>query len=211
MEEKIIELELRAEILPKELNSLLKSIGRIGTLHSRTKRLSVMFFGSIGVKKLDIRVRITNGTCEIVVKSGSFGSHERVEVTQKISADQFLGMVKIFSQFNFSMEVGEREIINYKLPNEIVISLVSAGPITYIELEKMSSRSDLDKNKKQLKRIADQLKLKILRSDKEFNALCKRLSETVDWPFHCTNNEYTKLTKLAKRYTNFQRKTAKKN
>jgi len=202
MNKRSIELEWRAEILPRDYKRMRRKIEFLGSLHSHTKRLSAMFFGKIKNRKIDIRVRITNGKSEIVVKIGAFGSYDRIEISQDIDSSQFIGMVKIFSQFGFSVEIGERETFNYILPNNIIVSLVSAGRIAYIELEKMSSKSDLAKNNEQLKKIADQLGLKIIESEKKFNALCKRLSETVDWSFYCTNNEYAKLTRLVKRYTN---------
>lgn len=201
MDEKTTELELRAEISPQNKESLKKKLMELGALHSQTERLSVMYFGSVGIKKIDIRVRITNGECEVVVKSGSFGSHDRIEVAQKIDATHLLGMVKIFAQFGFAMEIGERETFNYKLPGEILVSLVSAGPIVYVELEKMSSRSDLDQNRRQLKELSDSLELQLL-DEKEFDSLCDRLAEKIDWPFHGNDEEYKRLAELINRYTN---------
>lgn len=202
MEEKTIELELRAEVSAQDQEALKKRLNKTGILHSQTKRLSVMYFGNIGRKKLDIRVRITNGECEVAVKSGSFGAHNRVEVAQKIEPAQFLGMVKIFAQFDFIMKIGERETLNYALPGDIMVSLVSAGPIAYAELEKMSSKSDIDQNNDQLKELAGQLKLQLLNSEEEFNALCDRLSKEVDWSFYGTSKEYEKLNKLMDSYIN---------
>ena len=83
--------------------------------------------------------------CEVVVKSGSFRAHDRIEMAQKINPEEFLGMVKIFSQFDFTVKIGERETFNYALPDDIRASLVFAGPISYIELEKMSSEADVEK------------------------------------------------------------------
>lgn len=207
MNEKIIELELRAVVPQQGQEALKKRLKKIGTLHSQTKRLSVMCFGSVGRKKLDVRVRITNGMCEVVVKSGLFGSHDRAEVAQEINSTQFLGIVKIFAEFNFIMKIGERETVSYRLPDGIMVALVSAGSTTYVELEKMSSRSDVNHNTRQLKNLTRQLNLQLLGSEQEFEALCGRLTETVDWPFHGTSREYARLAKLVDRYTNFQRKS----
>ncbi|MBI2024245.1 hypothetical protein HYT00_02575 [Candidatus Giovannonibacteria bacterium] len=203
MEEKTIELELRAEVSPKDQEELKKHLEEAGVLQSHTKRLSVMYFGSVGTKKLDIRVRITNGECEVIIKSGSFGSHDRIEVGQKINPEQFLGFVKIFTQFNFNMKVGERETFNYIFPDNVIASFVSAGPISYIELEKMSSKTDLNKNNKQLTKFANQFGLRLFKSEEEFDALCKRLDEKVDWPFQGTSEEYTRLRKLVDRYKHY--------
>lgn len=200
MEAKLIELEIRAEVLPINYDGLKKRIEAMGALHSHTKRLSVMCFGEVGTKKIDVRARVTNGECEVVVKSGPFGSHNRIEVAQNINPEQFLGMVRIFSQFNFTMKIGERETSNYSLPNNIMISLVSAGSIAYVELEKMSAKSKVNQNSKQLRELAKRLGLKLLDSEKEFGALCERLTDSVDWPFHNTKEEYAKLARLFFQY-----------
>lgn len=201
MTEKNIELELRAEVSPENRESLKKHLARLGILDSHTKRLSVMYFGKVGVKKIDIRVRITNGECEAVIKTGSFGSHDRTESSLCIDSMQFLGIVKIFAQFGFTMKVGERETFNYKLPDGVIISLVSAGPIAYIELEKMSSQSDLNRNHDLLKGLSLQLGLQLLNSEEAFDELCKRLTEKVDWPFQGSHEDYEKLQKLLSHYT----------
>lgn len=199
MAEKIIELEIRSEIQVNEYENIKKNLEKIGIPYSHTKRLSVMFFGAIGTKKIDIRVRITNKESEIVIKSGAFGSYDRVEISQKISNDQFLGIVRIFSQLNFKMEVGERETFNFMLSGGITASLVSAGSIKYLEIEKMSSVRDVSKNNIKLKKIATQLKLEIL-TENDFDLLCTRLAEAVDWPFHGEKVQYTKLSKLLQTY-----------
>ncbi|MEK7162931.1 MAG: hypothetical protein AAB696_01445 [Patescibacteria group bacterium] len=200
--DKKIELELRAEISTQNKELFQNRLIGVGVLHSHTKRLSVMYFGNVGTKKLDIRARVTNGECEVVVKSGSFGAHDRIEIAQKIKPEEFLGMVKIFSQFDFTMEVGERETFNYMLPDDIIVSLVSAGPISYVELEKISSEFDVEKNNKLLEQWAERLELQLLKSEEEFDILCKRLAEKVDWPFHGANEEYIKLNKLFNCYLN---------
>jgi hypothetical protein len=97
-------------------------------------------------------------------------------------------------------EIGERETYNYILPNNIIISLVLAGKIVYVELEKMSSVSTMNRDRNNLEGIARQLGLNILYSEKEFNKLCNRLSKSVDRPFYGTKNEYIKLKKLLKKY-----------
>lgn len=200
MEAKLIELEIRAEVLSVDYDGLKKRLEAMGVLRSHTKRLSVMCFGEVGTKKIDVRARVTNGECEVVVKSGPFGSHDRIEVAQNINPEQFLGMVRIFSQFDFTMKIGERETFNYSLPNNIIISLVSAGSIAYAELEKMSTKSKVDQNSKQLRELAKQLGLKLLDSEKEFGALCERLTDSVDWPFHGAEEEYAKLAMILNRY-----------
>ncbi len=51
MEEKTIELELRAKLSVQDIERLKEVLTNMGTLDSYTKRLSVMCFGVIGEKK----------------------------------------------------------------------------------------------------------------------------------------------------------------
>ncbi len=196
MKEKTVELELRTRIPLKEIKNIHGRLERLGVFHSHTKRLSVMYFGTVGSKKVDIRVRVTDGRCEVVIKSGSFGAHDRIEFPQAVSRKQFLGFVKIFTQLGFNSKVGERETFNYRLPNSITISLVLAGAIAYLEIEKMSSPHDVEKNTKQLKKIAEHLGLQFLNSEKDFNDLCDQLDKKTDWSFFGSKKDYEKLKKL---------------
>lgn len=196
MKEKTVELELRARVLLREIKDVKKRLERLGVFHSHTRRLSVMYFGAIGSKKIDIRVRITNGECEVVIKSGSFGAHDRMEFSQTISYQQFLGFVKLFTQFGFASKIGERETFNYKLPGGIISSLVIAGSVAYLEIEKMSSQKNVEKNIRQLTKIADSLGLQLLKSEEDFNELCKQLDKETDWPFFGSRENYSKLRKL---------------
>ena len=200
MKEKTIELELRAEVLSENLKSIKSRLENLGTLHSHTKRLSIMYFGAIEEKKIDIRVRVTNGQSEVVIKSGSFGAHDRVEIAQPISLDQFIGFVRIFAQFGFTAKVGERETFNYSLSNDVVASLVIAGTIAYIELEKMSLPEEVKGNIQELKNIAEQLKLTLIDSENQFDELCGRLDKTVDWPFNCSTDECKRIEEILREY-----------
>ncbi len=202
MSEHPIELELRAELSATQKIELLKQLSEIGNLTSETKRLSVMFFGEIKNKKLDIRVRVTNGECEIVSKAGEYGSHNRTEVSQKIQPAQFVGMVKLLSQFGFQTKVGERETVNYSLPNNITASVVSAKHISYLELEKISTQADEHKNHDELKTLADKLEVSLISSEDEFEALCQRLNQVDDWEFHYLETDYQKLETILQNYFN---------
>lgn len=197
---KNIELELRAEIKNKDFKKILELLKNKGELISETHRLSVMFFGKNGKNVFDIRVRITNGESEVVIKRGIMHSHDRVETSQAISKNQFMGMVKIFNQLGFDSKVGERETFNFDFGDGVIASLVSAKKISYIELEKMSSKVDIDKNNEQLKIIANILGVKIIETSSEFNDLCDRLDKNVDWNFLGTNSCYKKLETVLKKY-----------
>ncbi len=109
-------------------------------------------------------------------------------------------MVKLFSLFEFKMEVAERETYNFNMGNDTVFSLVNASKIAYVEVEKMSSKKDMDENKKQIMGILDQYKLKPITKQKDFNRICDKLSKYSDWSFSGSPANYKKLKNLLSRY-----------
>lgn len=195
MEEQPIELELRAEIPFHELEKIKKHIEGFGKLASKTKRLSVMYFGKIEDNPVDIRVRITDGKSEVVIKSGAYVSNNRLEISQPIETRQFLGMVKLFSLFGFSTMISERETYNYLLPDNVIVSLVLADRIAYVEFELISSKENFNQNKEKLTSLVNQFDLQIMTTDEEFEQHCKRL-DAVDWTFKNQKEDYDKLRLL---------------
>lgn len=197
---KNIELELRAEVKKDQYTKLLSKLKREYKLISHTKRLSVMYFGKVGQASLDVRVRITNGESEVAIKKGALHAHDRIEMSQPIDKSQFMGMVQLYGLFDFKSEVAERETHNFDMGKKIVFSLVKAGDIAYAEIEKMSSKQEVEKNKKQLQIVLDDFKLKTIATEREFNNLCDRLSKHSDWPFAGSKRDIAKLKKLLAKY-----------
>lgn len=196
-----IELELRAEVSLDQLKRLFSDLNKRQKLLSYTKRLSVMFLGVINQVNFDIRVRISsNGEAELVVKKGYYHAHNRVESSQKIKKDQFIGIVKIFSLFGFQSKVTERENFVFDLGKGITMVLVKAESIAYIEIEKMSHKKNIDKNKAELLNIVNSFGLKLIDSEDEFNKLCGRLTKHCDWIFNGTKSDIEKLETMLKSY-----------
>jgi len=199
--EKNIELEFRAEISLKQFEKLLSNLRIEQKLIRHTKRLSVMFLGAINKTNFDIRVRISsNGESEVVVKKGNYHAHNRVECSQKIEKKQFIGMVKIVSLFGFKSKVSERENFVFDLGNNTSMVLVKAGPIAYVEIEKMSHKSNIRVNKINLLRIAESYGLKLIDNAGNFNELCDRLTRNCDWVFDGTSSHMEKLGMILKDY-----------
>lgn len=196
-----IELELRAEVSLDQLDGLLTDLNKRQKLLSHTKRLSVMFLGAINQVNFDIRVRISsNGETELVVKKGNYHAHNRVESSQKIKKNQFIGIVKFFSFFGFQSKVTERDNFVFDLGNNTTMVLVKAGSIAYIEIEKMSHKKNIDENKAELLRIINSFSLKLIDNGDEFNELCDRLTRYCDWVFDGTASHVEKLEAMLKSY-----------
>lgn len=199
-----IELELRAEVSLDQFNGLLTDLNKKQKLLSHTKRLSVMFLGVIDRVNFDIRVRASSdGEIELVVKKGDYHAHNRVESSQKLKKDQFIGIVKIFSLFGFQAKVTERENFVFDLGNDITMVLVKAGHIAYVEIEKMSHEKNMDENKAELLSVINDFNLKLIDNGDEFNELCDRLTKNCDWVFGGAISHIEKLETMLKSYRSF--------
>ncbi|OGG39527.1 hypothetical protein A2127_00990 [Candidatus Jorgensenbacteria bacterium GWC1_48_12] len=199
--EKNIELELRAEITLGRFDRLIAVLKRRGKLVSRTKRLSVMFWGKINRAEFDIRVRIgSDSDAELVAKRGDHHSYNRVETSQKILKNQFIGIVKILTLLGLKSKVTERENFVFDLGNKIKMSLVKAKSIAYVEIEKMSHIGNVEENKEELLKIADDFNLRVINNAEEFNELCDRLTKFSDWNFDGSPTHVRKLAEMLKSY-----------
>ena len=96
------EVELRALLNDQEWERLREYCEAHGRFLGRENRFFVdysTFIEGIGTRKLDVRVRITNGHPEIVTKQGSFGGGARTEAIARLegsdaaSAFQVMGML----------------------------------------------------------------------------------------------------------------------
>lgn len=196
-----IELELRAEVSLNQSEKILAELNKKNKLLSHTKRLSVMFLGEINRLNFDIRVRTSSDDkTELVIKRGDFHAHDRIEVSQKISRDQFIGIVKILSLFRFQSKVTERENFVFDLGNDITLVLVKAESIAYVEIEKISHDRNIEKNKAELLSIIENYKLELLKNGEEFNELCNRLTKYSDWMFDGSSRHINKLMAMLKSY-----------
>lgn len=200
LNENNIELEFRAEIKEKQFFQLLSRLEKKGKLISHTRRLSAMFFGKINDNSFDIRVRITNGQPEVVIKKGDLYAVDRLEFSQPITREQFFGFIRLFSLFSFKSEIAERETYNFLLNDSVTISVVKAGNISYVEIEKMSSKDTLEINRKHLLDLVGEYDLKLISSEEEFSNLCERLSKQCDWLFTNTGENFDKLKNIFTKY-----------
>lgn len=195
-----IELELRCEIPYRQFTKVLNHLRRHGQFLKHTQRLSVMCFGKVGDNKLDVRIRTTKQRAEVVMKKGHWHAHNRTEVIQRISPNQFLGMTRIFAELDFDMKVGERETYDFGFPGGIDITLGRGGKIVYLEVEKQTTSARLLRDKKELVALARALNLPPFLSSKQFYALCHRLTKHVDRYFHNKPADYRRLASQLKKY-----------
>jgi hypothetical protein len=193
-----IELEYRVEIPSGLFKETLDTFQKQYELESHTKRLSYMGFWSSPEKQFDARVRITNGESEVVLKIGDLDSHDRTELSQTISKDQISGFMRMFSRIASENYIAERETYNFRTPDNVVISLVTAGTVCYIEYELLSQAENVEANNLTLKKLIENHGFTPL--DKAgFKALNQKLDEA-DWSFTDTQDQVKRFADILSSY-----------
>lgn len=199
MDMKTIELEIRAEVPLKDHDVLLAHLHRHGKLMSRTRRCSVMFFGRAAGNPVDLRVRVTNGEAEVVIKKGALHAPNRVEFSQPVAKADMVGLAKVFSLMGYEAKVGERVTANFDFGKGTVVSLVKADKIAYLEVERMTDKKHYEQDKRDVFEVLAELGYKpLMKAD--FDDLCHRLTRHVDWKFKGNEKDLKRLKDIVRRY-----------
>ena len=199
--EKNIELELRAEVDCSKFGRFFNELKEKSESFTETERFFIVFFGEINDVRYDCRVRIINGQAEVVVKKGDYLAPNRTETIQAITRDQFMGFVKLFSQFDFNCydaKVCYREVFDFRYENDIDISLGRTDNLCYIEVEKMTNKEGEEEDEKLLLDVFKELGIEPETKEK-FLKFCKKLDK-VDWFFDGSEEHYQRLEKELKQH-----------
>ncbi|MSR85095.1 hypothetical protein EXS71_01485 [Candidatus Uhrbacteria bacterium] len=206
---KSIELEVRGEIKKTEIPGLearLKALGfrSIG----ETRRTSVMSFGDVSMfdrdkkrhggpsfTQVDNRCRITNSECEVVTKIGLTHASNRLEIGQQVDFKSFLTFAQMFASMGFFTKVGSKLTKNFQRKSISVALVQSPSGLAYIEIEKMTDRTQEKKDLKELTTLARQLEIKLWGTRKQFLDFCKKLTDRDDWQFRGTAKNLIRLKK----------------
>ena len=163
---KNIEVEVRGS-LPKEKVQELKTLfSTKGKLKESKKRLLIDYSAFIpgqglGERDKDIRLRMTNGQPEIIVKLGNWGVDERrEEISIKTEKGSFEELVKAFAAMNLKkgmMAIRESEVYDY---NGIEFAIVTVPNHSYyFEAEKMSSEENSKDDHQEILKVCKELGL----------------------------------------------------
>src|SRR5258708_34086203 len=81
-------------------------------------------------KQLDLRARVTNGSPELVVKHGEWGSGKRIETIVQCERGQFESLVKAIVAIGFLQGIGCRRIIERFTDDEVEFSIIEVPRYT---------------------------------------------------------------------------------
>ncbi len=207
-----IELEVRSILRKADLPKIRARLLKLGFRSvSTTRRTSVMCFGMVsrrgrgwsnapGRTAVDIRVRITNGKAEIIAKTGtSTGAHNRREVAVPIAPRELPAFAGLAASLGFFTKVGSKLNENFKKGDVTATITQSPSGLAYLELEIMTDRHYEKSDHVALQQLAKNLRVKLIKTQKEFLAFCELLNKRDDWAFQGTDRDLVRLAQEIKK------------
>ena len=195
--DKNIEIEIRGPLSKGEFENLVKFFDSSGKKKSEKDRVlidySTFLEGGVEHRKKDIRLRVTNGIPEIIVKVGEWGGVEqRKELSVFAKPGEFDTLVEVFGALGFykgMLCVRKSKVYEYK---DIEFALVEVPEHSYYyEAEKMAhEKEDADKIIKEMSDICKNLGLKVFDKKQFFEyveKLNKESNEIFDYKNYTSN------------------------
>ncbi|MEK7522415.1 MAG: hypothetical protein AAB569_02470 [Patescibacteria group bacterium] len=183
--DKNIEIEIRGPLSKEKFEDLVKFFEGNGKKKSEKDRVlidySTFLEGRVENRKKDIRLRVTNGIPEIIVKVGEWGGNEqRKELSVFTKQGEFDTLVEIFGELGFGkgmLCVRKSKVFEYK---DIEFALVEVPNHSfYYEAEKMASGSEnADKLIKEIENVCKELNLDIFDRKQFFDYIEKLNKES---------------------------------
>jgi predicted adenylyl cyclase CyaB len=193
--DKDIEIEIRGPLLKKKLEELIRLFKKKGKKIAEKNRIlidySTFLKGEVKDREQDIRLRVTNGVPEIVVKIGKWsGVDQRRELSVLAKPGDFDTLVEIFAALGFKkgmLCVRKSKVYEYK---GIEFALVEVpGHSYYYEAEKLANKKEnFNSITKEIKSVCTDLGLKIF-NPKQFFQYINQLNREANEVFNYT--EYT--------------------
>ncbi|CAN5691565.1 hypothetical protein BH11PAT2_BH11PAT2_04600 [soil metagenome] len=188
--EKNIEVEVRGLLSSEEYAKLKTFFDENATKKEEKDRIlidySTFLPGGVEERKKDIRLRVTNGVPEIIVKIGEWGGSEsRKELSVKTAPGTFDLLTEIFAALGYEkgvLAVRKSHVYDYK---DTEFALVEVpGHSYYFEAEKMAhDGEDADEFISEMNTICAELGLTVF-SKEEFFAYIQKLNKEANGVFN---------------------------
>lgn len=194
----IQELELRGPLSKEEHQRLLRELNSRGHhLGDYDRILLDLTSEGISGRRLDVRVRVSNGNAELVAKFGEWAGPSRQEVTVNLPQGQFEKGVEFLGLLGYKTGILCHRFIRrfsfgaaeFQLQEVIAIrSLLpqleeERGYSYFFEIERMVDEADVKLASKQLAELAAQLGLRLFPKEK-FYAYVEDLNENANFKWN---------------------------
>jgi adenylate cyclase class IV len=116
-----IEVELRGPLDKEGYDRLIAYLKKRGATRSTENRFLIdysTFLEGIGTRKLDVRIRVTNGQVELVTKRGVFGGAAREEAILRVADHDLKSALSVLAMLGYKKGVAcDRGIQRFQLGN----------------------------------------------------------------------------------------------
>lgn len=202
-----IEVELRGPLSQDEYQKFYSFLEENGELVEKQNRFLLdysTFLEGIGERKLDVRVRVTNGKTELIVKKGKFGGTSREEASvftegsleEALKFMHLLGYEKAVAcdrgieRFNFDgIEIAMQDVRSFSEPGEI--------HSRFFEAEIMTEKGH---ENEAVERVRSFIKQQGLRefSEEEWNEYVAKMNNEANGVFDSKHDNLEKISELGK-------------
>ena len=184
----MVEVEIRGELTVEkfeELNNLFSKDGKLLETQDREMILlrdTPRYNDDPTLREVDIRIRCTNGDTEIMIKEmksqNNVARSEKQYKFGKMTLEEVKEFVGFFGSHQGQWMHRRKKVYEY---GNVHWSIVEAVPgIYYFEAEReIENEIDIEKNKKELEEVAENMDLKIM-SAEEYKTFIKMLGEKVN-------------------------------
>lgn len=177
------EVELRGLLNKKQKDSLESFLKKNGKYLSSYKRKQ-WIFGLSHLKKIDLRIKNTNGEYEFSLKTGAAQHFNRREISipfPKEKADQALEFLKLLGKDTGVIAIRNASIYKYKGIEWAIVEVPKHS--WYFEAEKMANdHKSGEKVKKEILEVTKKLELSVLNSKQTIEYI-KRLDKEANKEF----------------------------
>lgn len=167
----IVEVELRGPITAEQVETLRPFLLLNGVSKGIKNRYMVHFEPEETKKDgIDVRARITNGSCELMVKKGDMGSGVRTEYPVPCAEGSFVALCKALVAMGYESGVGCHRVSDRYQVGEIEFAIINVpGHSSFYEAELEVAESQIEAARQTLKQWLADRKLTVY-SKEEFDA-----------------------------------------
>lgn len=202
-----MEIELIGPLSKKAFYSIQQKIGV--TNFERKERVSIMFFKDkipFNIDKLDdpvdLRLRITNGKGELVLKYGDFSENAvRDEISIPFEKQNLSEMIRFLKYLNWTKSVVYKTIKYNIAIDDYELSLVDIEGFGYnFEIEILKYES-IEHAKKRLDEIRKEYDFRPFK-EKEFELQCNTINSKEEFQIDFSDKQYNEIDEIVSRIIN---------
>lgn len=203
-----IEVELRGPLTEEQYQAIISTLNLKGKLIANQNRFLLdysTFLEGISERKLDVRVRVTNGKVEIVVKKGKFGGISREEASLFPEDNSIENTLKLMSLLGYNKAVAcDRSITRYMVDGiefaiQDVKDFTNSGAIhsRFFEAEIMSNEEGKDNAVTKIRNFLSINNLKEF-SETEWYEYVEKINKEANGVFNYEHDDIEVITHLIK-------------